>query len=142
MGNQKLQETNIAVQWYVPNRVLYMVARGPLSEKDSTLADERVACYLSQTTEHMHILIDITRVQKVSTELFHMPQTVMRHPHINWIVTVGASQNPIINFGISALSVKSKIRYRDWPHMQAALDVLQRMDSTLPDLTDYHHRLV
>ena len=92
--------------------------------------------------EHMHIVIDVTRGRKTSTHLFHMPQHVMRHPHISWIVTVGVSQNPIINFGISALSLKSKIRHRDCSHIQAALEFLQHTDSTLPNLTAYEHRLI
>jgi hypothetical protein len=142
VGNEQLQQTNLSVQWYVPNRVLYVVIRGPLSEQDSLYADETFSHYLSETAEHTHILVDVTRARKTATGLFHLPQQVMRHPHISWIVTVGISQNPIVNFGISALSLKSKIRHRDCPHMQAALDFLQRSDSSLPDLTAYEHRLI
>jgi hypothetical protein len=142
VGNQQLQEMNLTVQWYVPNRVLYVVLRGHLNEKDSALAEETFAHYLSQATQATHVLIDVTRVRKTSTELFHIPQHVMRHPHVSWIVTVGGAQNPIVNFGISALSLKTKIRHRDCPHMKAALDFLQRNDSSLPDLASYEHRLI
>jgi hypothetical protein len=142
VGNQQLEETNLIIQWYVPNRVLYVVVRGPLSERDSTFADETFAHYLSEAKEHMHVLLDVTRARKATAEFFHMPQRVLRHPHISWIVTVGVSQNPIINFGISALSLKSKIHHRDCPHAQAALDFLQHTDPTLPDLAAYSHRLI
>jgi len=54
MGRQQLQETNLAIQWYIPNRVLYVVVRGPLDETDSTLADEMLSHYLSQASKHPH----------------------------------------------------------------------------------------
>lgn len=142
MGNQQLQETNLIVQWYVPNRVLYVVVRGPLGQNDTDLANELLSRYLNAASEQTHILIDVTRVNKGSTDLFHVPQSIIRHPHIHWIVTVGATQNPIVNFGIGALSLKSKILHRDCPHMQAALDFLQHHDTSLPDLTAYEHGLI
>ena len=90
----------------------------------------------------MHIVIDVTRGCKTSTHLVSYATSVVSYPHISWIVTVGVSQNPIINFGISALSLKSKNRHHDCRHIWAALEFLQHTDPTLPNLTAYEHRLI
>jgi hypothetical protein len=132
---QQVEETTLDLQWYIPHRILYIAARGSLSDQDSIHADEMLVHYLNQSVKPMHLLIDVTQVRKLTTRLLHIQPHVMRHDCMGWVITVGMQYNPIIDFGISALSPKMRIHHRDFATMQRALDFLQSADSSLPDLT-------
>lgn len=140
--SQHVQETNFILRWYVPQRILYIIVRGLLSENDSVAADELLTHSLNQASGPVHLLIDVTRTRPLSPTLLHLQQHILRHDNIGWIATVGIAQNPILNFGISALSPRTRIRHRDCASVQDALRFLQETDATLPDLTEYQHQLV
>jgi hypothetical protein len=142
MSQQNVRDTNFRLQWYVPQRVLYSVVQGPLNEDDSLYADEMLTQSLNQASDTVHLLIDVTRVRHPSSALLNLQHHIFRHMNIGWIATVGAAQNPILNFGISAISPAIRIRHRDLPSVHEAISFLQEADATLPDLTNYQDRIV
>ncbi len=122
------------VSWLLENRVILTFNQGVVSDQDMFDNDQPITDYLDQCTAPLiHMVVDhrngIGSPSSKALAQQHWP----KHPKMGWLIMVGMA-NPFQKFVVAVTSNFFKTRLRMFNTMDEALDFLNEVDSTLPQL--------
>ena len=132
------------VSWLVENRIIYVYSEGAGSVEGIKQADRDIIRLINMSSAPLvHIILNlenITEMPRLSDSIrarYEFP----KHPQCGWSVFVGV-KDPIQRMIVAILSNIFKARTRLIDNNVAAIDFLQSIDMTLPDLTAYKARFI
>ena len=87
--------------------------------------------FLSSGVAPVHIVVDLTRMETIPTNLKQNMSMgdYLRHPNLGWTVLVGG--NVLVNFMLSILSQVFQMKYTKRETVEEALAFLAEHDPTL-----------
>lgn len=125
------------VKWLVPERVIYMWAKGDVSASvREWMNTQAIYLYHSCGTPRIHLFIDIQQVTSQSPAT-RKDRPALWHPRRGWCVTQGVIRNAILRAILNPLLRLFRARAQDFTSHEAALTFLQQADPSLPDLQPY-----
>ena len=123
------------LSWFLEGRIIKAEMEGDWDEKIVAAFDQDVQRFLSQATaDRVHILADVTQMHAMSS-IFGLNVTFIRSPHLGWIVAYGAHTNMLVHAAASAGAKLFGVNFHEEKTLDKALAFLNRVDTTLPDLT-------
>lgn len=127
---------SIHMTWLIENRVRLLRLHGRL-EPEALLAYDRDTCALMDTIPYpfFHVIIDVRTLETFPSLNVSMSIQSVRHERMGWMITVGVTHNPLMRFFVSALAGATRIRYKDFPTIEAAVAFLQAHDQALPPIS-------
>ncbi|HEX2618694.1 MAG TPA: hypothetical protein VHL11_01070 [Phototrophicaceae bacterium] len=129
--------------WFVEGRVAYTRIEGALTVGDLPALDQAQQQFLDQSTGILtHTLWDFRGANEVPSPLIlKRDLTFPNHKKFGWAIIIGID-NPITRLTLTIAPQLFRVRFRHWETVAQALDFLQMVDSTLPDLYEIqrnHH---
>lgn len=132
----------IDTDWLYEDRVLIARLRGVISDADMDGMDVFLMDGFDRSPfPVVHLIVD-TRAITVPTSLRKSLRLKSnRHPRRGWIITVGTLKNPMPRFIVGVLTSMFQLRHREVEEPSEAIEIFQRLDPSLPDLTPLQARL-
>ncbi len=122
-------------RWFLEHRILLSLHSGVMSDEDILKMDAETIAFLEASSAQLvHHIIDSRAITKAASIRQTMKVKAPYHPRTGWVITIGASKNPLVRFLTALVTSSTKIRYRDAATLPEALALLQSLDITLPDL--------
>lgn len=129
----------IEIDWYLPDRILYVQLQETLTlDEIRANSDTFVAQIESSDAELVHALHDnatLTSVPKRLKDLSESVKSAYSHPNLGWTVAYN-TDDAVLKFLGNMLSGLFNLRYKIVDTKAEALAWLQRVDPSLPPLTD------
>ena len=128
---------NYRVSWYQPGRIVLFELLNVIIETDLEQLDQDFFTCLDQADGPLvHFLFEFDLDESSRRpDLRQMTNMqFVRDPRTGWILAIG-KPNSIIKFLISTAAQINKARFRMFETREQALDFLQDVDATLPQLT-------
>lgn len=126
------------IGWYVEQRVLLLQYWGAVSVAEMDQTTPQVAQYIQTSPQAVHLVVDLARVTQVPTtnltQLNRSARILFSQPQLDYVV--GIFENKIVAFFAHAVLHIQHRRSRVVSTWQAAIETLQRVDSSLPKLPD------
>ena len=126
-----------SVRWWLPERVIYV---GIQEDITSVTADWRlhqlIGLIHTCPTQRVHVIIEVQPGHHLPNVFHPVSRRLIAQPRRGWVVTIvdyPAWQRHLLNF----LTRLTYLRYDFCATRQAAFDVLQRHDPTLPQLSNF-----
>jgi hypothetical protein len=119
--------------WYVENRVLYERLYGVLTIEELHALSKEALQYFETGTERVHVLLDISHLEKYPTNLSQLRSVMVedKHPRLGWWVLIAT--NTFIRFIVSALSQVRSIHFRAVSSLDDAIKTLGEIDDSLKE---------
>jgi hypothetical protein len=130
----------IAVVSYIPERVIYIYTDGIVSNDE--FFDMDAAC--GQLLDHsaaplVHFIFDQQTMAKMPPIQVQSKVKSGRHPRLGWLILI--SQDNVLNRFVSVVVTNLfKVRLRYVSTFTDAVQFLQYVDTTLPDLNTLEYR--
>jgi len=144
---------SVEVCWYLPGRILY--SPGSLLKEDIAQRNALVLEMIETEGQPpmVHSLIDHTNRYTaedlqarprqasyyVSLSQDEVRQRLIGHPLLGWVLSINTPTSALKMAG-AVMSQQSNYRWRSFDSLDAALDFLQQIDMTLPDLRSIRGR--
>lgn len=124
------------LSWYLENRILLVVNEGQSNDEDMFELDRLTIEYLNRSdADQVHMIIDIAQYKFVPSTKAVTQVEFAKHPRMGWSVLIGPT-NAFERFVFVIGSNFFKMRSKMLPNMDEALRFLNKMDPSLPPLTD------
>jgi hypothetical protein len=125
------------VGWLLENKIILVVGSGVFTIEDS-LGNMREAAALAEQAAPILLhgiinMLDVTK-QPSLAEQFSTRHQVIVPPNHGWTIIV-SKPNSLIRFITSVTIQLFNLRFRMVGSMEEALDLLQKLDPSLPDLS-------
>lgn len=123
-------ETKVA--WYLENRIILAHVADDNTIEDLAVINKAIVQYLEQGTAPIHLLIDVTEMGSIPSNIAKIKQTFtyLDHPSIGWSLFIG-HMNAIEKFIVSITTQMSKLDAKTVDTIEDAIAVLNRVDATL-----------
>jgi hypothetical protein len=117
--------------WYIPQRAILQRVWGELTIEEMAEINKELESYLDQGIPLVHILIDVTKVEKYPNSVHQIGKVMKRNntEREGWTLLVTNSQ--IIRFIGSVVTQFSTLRFRTFQKFEDAVEFLLHQDSTL-----------
>jgi len=117
--------------WADDKRIIYTKLSGILTSKEAQEMSDTHAKFLSEGTAPVHLVVDVTGLTAVPTNLRQNTSMggYLRHPSLGWTVLVGG--NVLVNFMVSVIGQVFKFRYSKRETLEDAIAYLVAQDQTL-----------
>jgi hypothetical protein len=126
---------NVTIQWLIPERVILIQAQGSLDVIDRELAHSQIMALIhSCATPEIHLISDTKQMTHIAWSVFNRPSMMSNHPRRGWWMNIGTVPTVRVKWVARLLARLSRRRYIHCETMEEALQTLQRLDPTLPDL--------
>ncbi len=123
-----------SVTWLVEGKLLLFNSWGKVNVNELKEMDHRIGAMLeSSTAPLVHGIHDHSRAEHIPSAKDLMKVKSGNHPRVGWLIIVGLD-NKLMKFFVSATGQVFGLRLRFMNSVAEALDFLQDVDSTLPDL--------
>lgn len=126
--------------WYVDKRVAIQRLYGVITVEESEKARDGVVRLLEEGTPLVHILVDVSDVEKFPTNITAIRRMIpnVDSPNMGWLLIYGAN-NVFLRFIASTLAQLGMpgVRLRMMSTMDECLTFLQGQDSTLGNLKSF-----
>lgn len=121
------------IEWLLEKRVLHVKMFGILADEDSAQIGVINSRHLEEGNAPVHILVDITGLEKFPTNLRQNSQYMdyLKSPALGWVIVVGLSNNVLAKFAVSVISQVIHFHLAQRDNMHDALSYLASHDSTL-----------
>lgn len=134
------EEPLTSPQWLLQDRIIYTYAAGTITDADVEANDQLVSTMFDSVAEgQVHYVVNVTDLEDAPGIPALVRQKFLRHQRMGWYITVGA--NPVVRFIGAATGRLTGIKFQFVKHLGEAKTQLQRIDKTLPDLTDAFAKL-
>jgi hypothetical protein len=129
------------VYWHTPGRILIAEYTGYVTPEDLDQSFVRIRAMVRQDglPPYVHLIGDSSARTGFDPALFRLG-TLTRITNVKedksqygWVIAVDDEPNPILHFGISAVTQLTRSRYRMFRTQAEALAFLYEIDSTLVD---------
>jgi hypothetical protein len=126
---------NVTVRWLLPKRVILIEARGEvdLLEREA-VHSQIIAMIHSCATPSIHLISDTKQMTHITWSVFNRPSALASHPRRGWWMNIGTVPTMPVKWLSRLLAKLSRRRYIYCESMDEALQTLQKLDPTLPDL--------
>lgn len=126
---------NVTVRWLIPERVIYIKAQGTLDVSDRETAHSQIIGLIhSCATPSVHLISDTKQMTYIPWSVFNRPSGLAGHPRRGWWFNIGTVPTMRIRWLSRFLARLSRRRYIHCESLDEALQMLQKLDPTLPDL--------
>jgi hypothetical protein len=126
---------NVTVGWLLPERVILIEARGELNVADREQAHSQIIGLIhSCATPAVHLISDTQQMTHIPWSVFNRPSGLAGHPRRGWWLNIGTVPTVRIKWLSRLLAQLSRRRYIHCESIDEALQTLQKLDPTLPDL--------
>jgi hypothetical protein len=131
--------SQISIEWVLEQRVLFVRVEGHIIGEELIRLDDDVLTHMDQAgaTGPVHFVEDVRGMTNAPPLLVSLNLKLIRDPRLGWSISIGAVQNPWIRLVYQSLVVATGIHWRDASSLEQALEYLNRIDPTLPDLTGW-----
>jgi hypothetical protein len=132
----------IQISWLVEDRIIYWYDKGAGSVAGVKGAEIELIRMMEQSSAaQVHIVLDLQEVTEMPTlaDSIRAKYEFPKHPKCGWSVFAG-TKDPMQKMLLSILGNIFKVHTRLVPNNLAALEFLETVDNTLPDLTPYKER--
>lgn len=123
--------------WFIENRIFYNQYHGDVSAEEVQQMAITNLKYLDDSEAPLvHCFVDIENIGSIPLRfnaLKESAQMSLDHPKIGWIIAYG-KDNRFVTFLGTMVTQFFKSRYRLFKTYEEAIEFLQSMDATLPDL--------
>src|SRR5258705_10114284 len=96
------------LSWYHENHVIYAAVSGNFTVAEfEAYGEELIGSYLDSATCPLHIISDVTRMEKFPTQVWtaiRATQPWLRHRNLGWIILLKNGSNPMLRFLFSAVN--------------------------------------
>ena len=126
---------NIQMQWLIEKRVrLLTLPNHFTTEAFQTFDDE--TCLMMDTLSHpfLHVIMDVQGLETFPPLNICIKIRSIRHERMGWLLSVGATLNPLIRFFLSTAVTAARIRYKNFDSVHEAISFLQAYDPALPPI--------
>lgn len=123
------------VSWYVEKRIVYGHYYGEITIEELTEATAIIYDYLEQTEAPAYLIVDTTDVTRHPYSLASLKQALGRDRHPNLAWTLGVTPNKMVRMMSGMLNQMARMQAKHFTKLEEALEFLQRLDKTLPDLS-------
>jgi hypothetical protein len=133
---------SIQISWLVENRIIYWLHTGDGTISNTKEADIEVIKLLEASSAPLvHIILDLQELKEMPSlaDSIRAKYDFPKHPKNDWNIFVGM-KDPLQKMIVSFMGNVFKMHSRLLENNIEALDFLQSIDSTLPDLTPYKER--
>jgi hypothetical protein len=122
------------LRWLAAEKVVFQVVSGNFTVAELVASDaDLVACLDQSTAPLVHMLVDLSGLSSVPLVGAFKDIPSLKHPRMGWYICFGIS-NKMLQSILYLVGQVFKVRYRFFNTPEEALDFLQKVDSTLPDL--------
>ncbi|MEO8610734.1 MAG: hypothetical protein ABI690_22745 [Chloroflexota bacterium] len=129
-----------ADSWYIEKGVAIQRMYGNVTLEDAEAARNGLAKLLETGTTLVHVLVDVSEVERFPTNLFGIRRLTpnIDNPNLGWLIIYGAG-NPLLRFIASTLAQLGMpgVRMRMFSRWDESLIFLQGQDSTLGNLKSF-----
>jgi hypothetical protein len=125
------KEMAFETTWADEKRIIYTKLSGTLTSQEAQDMSDTHAKYLSEGTAPVHLIVDVTGLSGVPTNLRQNTSMggYLRHPALGWTVLIGG--NVLVNFMVSVIGQVFKFRYSKRESFEDAIAYLISQDQTL-----------
>lgn len=133
----------VTLNWLVEGRVVLNHITGILSEAELTEIDQQMHKFLQQADSALlHSLWDFSHAQEIpSAWTIKRSITFPNHEKFGWALFSGVS-SPVMKLTLVIAPQLFQVRFRNCGTLDASLEFLQQVDSTLPNLKDIAYTVV
>lgn len=120
------------IDWYVPNRIIFVNLWGNHTIEELRQLDHDVVIRVEEGNPLVHVVTDSRKLEQVPRSLHAVVDSLngMRHPSMGWIINVG-DHSPFIKFMMIAVSRIMRIQFRLLNTMPQAFEMLKTQDETI-----------
>ncbi|MBC8170796.1 MAG: hypothetical protein H7X77_03970 [Anaerolineae bacterium] len=125
----------VAVNWLVAGRIVINRITGILTEDELSSLDEQMNHFLDQSgSVLMHSVWDFSAAQEIPPAwTIKRAVTFPNHERFGWAIFAGVT-SPVMKLTLVIAPQLFQVRFRNCGTLEASLEFLQQVDSTLPDL--------
>ncbi len=127
-------------QWLIENRVFYNEYNGDVSADDlRRMATANLKYLESSDAPLVHCFVNAENLSKMPVNLTALRDSTLptlQHPRMGWVIAYGTN-NPLLSFLGSTVTQLFQTRYRLFDSYERAVEFLQSVDETLPDLSRF-----
>jgi len=131
----------VDLNWLLEGRILYIQLTGVLTIDDIKDASQRGVDMLDPSmnlpVHTIHDSRNIIEPPKNVRALFEVSKAALQDPRLGWMINV-SSQNQFLTYMITMMGKLTGSEFRFESSVSEALNFLQMVDQTLPDLTDLY----
>jgi hypothetical protein len=122
------------MNYWVERRVILHRVDGNLTSQEFRDANVKAVRLVQEGTAPVHHVIDAVRLGKVELNLKQLSEivTLLREPNLGWVVLIGG--NVITRFLASVMTQQDPVKFRVVDTLDDAVQLIKRMDTTLPDI--------
>ncbi len=126
-----------SVYWHVPQRVYVIQLWGDISLEELKELSDKASEFARNGGAPVHLIGDARNVKSIPKNLAQAQKMaqVFREPTLGWVFFL--NNDRIINFFASIISQLAGISYKSFQEPEEMMEMLQRIDSTLPELPPY-----
>jgi hypothetical protein len=122
------------IDWLVEQHLVYINVHGVTTVDDLQAYDEYALRVLDNSPHPLvHTIYDYTHAQIVPPLQATVKMKAGKHPNVGWVIFVNM-QDIMTRFILSTASQVFRLRFRSFKTLEEALDFIQAVDSTLPNL--------
>lgn len=127
----------IQYSWLVEGRIILLEAIDQITLQDIQAEDEIMRGFFSQSNAPLiHVLADETRPEKMPDLKSFAASNWVKDPRVGWFILYGL-KHKFLRFVLTVGAQLFRLRTRIFDTREEAIDFLQNIDDTLPDLTQY-----
>jgi hypothetical protein len=124
----------IKVKWFYEGLVIHAQLEGILTGPDLTeYADNLDKLIATSDAPLIHLITDLSGMEMYPS-LGEVMRSLHMPPRLGWTLVMGAKTNKIVRFLMQVITSSMRLRFRELESIDEAVDFLQKMDTTLPDL--------
>jgi hypothetical protein len=121
--------------WYQEQCIIGVVVTGAYPiEEIQVVCKEIAQTYLAASTAQIHLLMDLREMTSFPSNIPQVKSAAdqfLKHPNLGWTVMIGKN-NPLAEFFSSVIFQMVRLKFRIVHSMEDAMDILRRVDQTLP----------
>ena len=129
-----------STQWLLDGRIIFNDMTGHVQPDDiQAVVNENIPMMDNESdAELIHIIYDmqgtslsgdVVGFQKASRAMF-------THSRMGWLLVINTTENRVVNMMASMVSKIFSAQFRQYATLEEGLAFLNKMDSSLPDLSD------
>lgn len=122
------------IDWLVEQHLVYINVHGTTTVEDLRNYDDYALRVLDESPHPLvHTIYDYSQAQIVPPLQETVKMKAGKHPNVGWVIFVNM-QDIMTRFILSTASQVFRLRFRSFKTLEEALEFIQSVDSTLPNL--------
>jgi hypothetical protein len=125
----------LQTHWLLENRVRLLTLPTHFTTEAFHRYDDDTCLMMDQLAYPLfHVIVDAGEMESFPPLSVCIKMRCIRHAHMGWMLSIGATQNPLMRFFLSMVVSATRIRYKDCDSLDEAVVLLKTHDPALPPL--------